>query len=717
MSKSKFWAGSESEDDSPKKAPVVSKNRFAIESSSESEDWDSSDDSGSDSGSDASSSSYSGSSSGGSSSGRSFNSSSGSSSSYDTSSEEESASEEAENNWEGGSMASSNGGPKGETEAQARERRSKRWLKDSDDESSSSSSEDDKDRRREEKRQKQKLGKSERVATTESAKVVEAMKLEELIMKTSECLKLRGKKGVDRAGVVSRLEGLLDIADASFSAIEQATLLAGLLSFQLDVSIGGFGALPRSQWKSCTNTLLRLLALTQSNPSLYLRSSEIVDPTVVPESLEEERRKLSVQLSNFAELLDEDLYKASQLADPQQPEEYCALLAEIPRSMANLIEVMKTVESVQGTSLLSAKLGLKLMEHLHYHSCETEQALFKRLAIVDSSAIAFLQSVSETESGHQAKSIDSYCLMKGLARKVGKFGGLKEKSTAMLLLAFFVANREINLSLAKRLINCDMTEYLNTADVGTQVMYNRVLAVVGIASFKAGSVSESHFYLSELCNKSRELLAQSVSRGSAERTAEQEKAERRRQVPYHMHVDIEAVEAAHFISAMMLEIPNIAGGRGRVSVSRAFRKFAEWYDRNLSAGPPENYRDTLALVGRALLGGDVDKAVDLLSGLDIWTKFGLQVKSLIIVQLRECALKTFLTSNLPVNEAYRVSQLGALFGISDESVKDVVSGWVMAGELEAAALDESRTNVVSHNQKVNRLALLAAEITDKIVIK
>src|SRR5690242_12125475 len=106
-------------------------------------------------------------------------------------------------------------------------------------------------------------------------------------------------------------------------------------------------------------------------------------------------------------------------------------------------------------------------------------------------------------------------------------------------------------------------------------------------------IHDAHQCLVELCSsgKTRDLLAQGLLSTRHQQTALdlKQRQEFERVVPYHMHINISKLEAVHLISAMLLEIPNMAqtnattlrsasAKRKRV-ISKTLRKKLDSYDR------------------------------------------------------------------------------------------------------------------------------------------
>lgn len=169
-----------------------------------------------------------------------------------------------------------------------------------------------------------------------------------------------------------------------------------------------------------------------------------------------------------------------------------------------------------------------------------------------------------------------------------------------------------------------LQETITQSDIPTQTLYNRSLVQIGLCAFRKGLYKEAHTVLQEICSvgKTKELLAQGVSSQKfVEKTPEQEKLDKSRQLPFHMHVNLELLECVYLVSAMLLEIPNMAlnsHDSRRKMISKSFRRMLEYNERQVFIGPPENNRDHIMAAAKSMASGNWQAARDFILAVKVW---------------------------------------------------------------------------------------------------
>ncbi len=167
------------------------------------------------------------------------------------------------------------------------------------------------------------------------------------------------------------------------------------------------------------------------------------------------------------------------------------------------------------------------------------------------------------------------------------------------------------------------------AEVETQGLFNRTLVQLGLCAFRAGLIEESEQTLREIIQTQRvkELLFQGLPtfsrHGNVFLTPEQEKVEKARQLPFHMHINLELLECVYLVSSMLIEIPQLAKEDGNTEMrkqisSRTFRRMLDHSERQAFAGPPENKRDHVIQASKALLAGDWRRTTELITSIKVW---------------------------------------------------------------------------------------------------
>jgi hypothetical protein len=316
-----------------------------------------------------------------------------------------------------------------------------------------------------------------------------------------------------------------------------------------------------------------------------------------------------------------------------------------------------------------------------------------------------------------------------LAAFLYRHGDSRAKTRAALMHMFHHALHD-RFGPARDLLHMSkLQDTIGGTDVRVQILFNRVQAQLGIAAFRVGAWAEAHECLAELCGSghTKELLAQGISQvyRNGERDVVSEREERRRLVPYHMHIPVELVDAVHLTAAMLLEVPNIAAAEHdprRRETSRTFRRNLDAIDSRAFVGPPETTRDHIMMAGLALAEGEWAKACDMVCGLpvwDLWTgavgaaRGGLAIMARLRTCLQEAGLVTYLHAFAPHYDSLRADDLAAMFGLPLASVAGTVSKMIHGGELEAKWDGPTRT-VVMHRAPPSKLQSLALEFADRV---
>ncbi|XP_058830814.1 eukaryotic translation initiation factor 3 subunit C [Topomyia yanbarensis] len=522
-----------------------------------------------------------------------------------------------------------------------------------------------------------------------------------VINKLNEVMAARGKKRTDRKMQIEFLRELRTVADANnLGAAVAAKIRFNIVSAIFDYNPKVSEPMKLEHWSKLLEEIQALIKLLLANDDIHLSE------TVLDENEEYETAPYKIRgcMLTTVERLDDEFTKLLKECDPHS-NDYVDRLKDEVTVTSVIEEVVKYVERL-GDEMETCRIYLRKIDHLYYKF--DPNVLKKRKGQLPASTQT---SVDEME-------------------RVCRFIYAKDQTdrlrTRAILSHIFHHALHDNWFQARDLVLMShLQETIHHSDPPTQILYNRTMANLGLCAFRHGNVKDAHQCLVDLMmtGKPKELLAQGlVPQRQNERSLEQEKVEKQRQMPFHMHINLELLECVYLVSAMLLEIPYMAAHEfdaRRRMISKTFYQQLRSSERQSLVGPPESMREHVVAAAKAMRHGDWNACANFIvnkkMNVKVWDLFyeADRVREMLAKFIKEESLRTYLFTYSNVYASISVPYLAEMFDLPKSKVHSLISKMIINEEL-MASLDDPTETVVLHRSEPSRLQALSMQLSDKV---
>ncbi|KAB2576523.1 hypothetical protein BFW01_g2895 [Lasiodiplodia theobromae] len=528
----------------------------------------------------------------------------------------------------------------------------------------------------------------------------------------------RGRKNTDRMEQIRTMEKLYDVANTDYQKIR---VLLTLISTRFDLTTGTTNQMSQEQWKLAENEFRLLLEVLENNRDIVVveGAEEWEDDEKQPVINAGETFRVPGSITSFIERLDDELTRALQHIDPHTAD-YVERLTDETTLYTSVVRTQLYVEWLvekHGSAQESSnRVVMRRLEHLYFKPSQVVKIL------EENSWKAIPSGLSSTITPRDSAA-DPTALIATLCTYLFRYSEGIIRARAMLCQIYHLALHDHYYKARDMMLMSHLQETIANFDVNTQILFNRTLVQVGLCAFRAGLVYEAQTSLQEICgsNRQKELLAQGLQmQRYSQISPEQERLERQRQLPFHMHINLELLECVYLTCSMLLEIPLLAqvgsspDVRKRV-ISKTYRRLLEYHERQIFTGPPENTRDHVMQASKALAAGEWKKAADFINSIKIWELMAQsdKIKVMLSEQIQEEGLRTYLFTYAPFYDTLSIATLASMFELPDRKVSAVVSKMISHEEL-AAALDQVNNAIIFRKGvELSRLQSLALTLSDK----
>ncbi|KAL8747452.1 MAG: hypothetical protein Q9190_000664 [Brigantiaea leucoxantha] len=544
---------------------------------------------------------------------------------------------------------------------------------------------------------------------------------ESILKHLRSIIESRGKKNTDRAEQIRIMEKLLEVATTPYQTIR---ILLTQISTRFDMTTGSSANyMPQDQWKMAEQEYGRLLEMLEENYNMVVveNAEEWEDDEKLPQPTAGERLKIPGSIVSIAERLDDELTRSLQHIDPHTAE-YIERLTDEQALYTNILRGLLYIESLRKDEKLEIpqdganRMVMRRLEHIYFKPAQV-------ISILENTAWKAIPPQLDSEITPRGADKDTAALVQTLSTYLFRNSADIIRARAYLCQVYYFALHDQYYKARDMLLMSHLQETIGNFNINTQILFNRTLVQVGLCAFRANLVYESQNTLQEICGSGRqkELLAQGVMiQRYSQVTPEQERLERQRQLPFHMHINLELLECVYLTCSMLLEIPLLAqtGSSPDIKkrvISKTYRRLLEFHERQIFTGPPENTRDHVMQASKALAAGEWKKAANFINSIKIWDLMADsdKIKKKLSEQIQEEGLRTYLFTYAPFYDTLAVGTLASMFELPERKVAAVVSKMISHEEL-AAALDQVNSAIIFRKGvELSRLQSLALTLSDK----
>ncbi|KAF5204111.1 Eukaryotic translation initiation factor 3 subunit c [Thalictrum thalictroides] len=399
------------------------------------------------------------------------------------------------------------------------------------------------------------------------------------------CIALRSRDG---KGCLIKMEELSFLSRVARTPAQKLKILRALVYSRFHAMPGG--RMPINVWIKCLLDMFEMFDILSQYPNIVMDHKLSFDSDTRLGSDYQGEIQISGNLCHMYIQTHTEFVRILQ-SIKQNTGAYRDMLDCEPMLFVLSRYVQKYLEA-HGYFKKAAKVAFTQMQLLYYKSKEAYDAMFTLPETYSDSMYKVLVenqwlplsfvAIAEPVPRRPIHVENLNDLMDSLHVLIKKYGDQQIKTYAMM---YDIYHRAIldRFSKSTKLPSMkNLWDQIQNENSNMVIVFNRTKAQLGLCAFRIGHIRKAHSLLSDICTTEQtveEVLDQGVSQSSFSTfTPKQERLKRRRQLPCHMHVNLEILKAVHLICTILLAVPNMAKSldpEGDEVVRKTFRRLLE----------------------------------------------------------------------------------------------------------------------------------------------